>query len=213
MKEANFTSHAIRRISERCTLLQDDVKRILDHDGSVVIHLQKGGRYAHRLIYSVPDEDWFMVVQDGGDGGVLTVIPLDFLKGRTEVTAAHKRKARNRAVTLEKLKSAPPVAPVKTMPVQNSPPLPGWRINVFYHSAGRLTSKKIPDRSPEIYGGPEDWQKPGLIHEWVKGQVLAASIPLTSIVGFCATRGKITCRADYLMEHLPMTEQEISEFK
>ena len=79
MKEANFSNHAKQRIGERCSLSQDDIKRILDNDGTIVIHLQKGGRYAHRLLYSVTDEDWFMVVQDGGDGGVLTVMPLEYL--------------------------------------------------------------------------------------------------------------------------------------
>ena len=220
MKEANFSNHAKQRIGERCSLSQDDIKRILDNDGTIVIHLQKGGRYAHRLLYSVTDEDWFMVVQDGGDGGVLTVMPLEYLKGRTPVTAAHKRQARKRAVSLEKTKNAPPAKPTapqsnpaKKTPEQNKSPLPGWKVQVFYVLKGRHFSKKLEGRTLESHGVPTDWQVLGPIHHWVKSQLIESSIPLTSIKNFVASRGKITQNVDCLFENLPMTEEEIRLFR
>jgi hypothetical protein len=220
VKEANFSNHAKERICERCSLSQDDVKRILDNDGSVVIHLQKGGRYAHRLLYSVADEDWFMVVQDGGDGGVLTVMPLEFLKGRTNVTAAHKRQARKRALLLEKQKNTPPEKQTGQQPesakmtgVNKIPHLPGWRVQVFYFVEGRHLSKKLNGRTLESHGDPTDWQVLGPVHHWVKSQLIESSIPLTSVKGFVASRGKVMQNAGCLLENLPMTEEEIKNFR
>lgn len=222
MKEANFSNHAKKRIGERCSLSQKEIKRILDNDGTVVIHLQKGGRYAHRLLYSIADEDWFMVVQDGGDGGVLTVMPLEYLKGRTPVTAAHKRLARNRARKLENKtgkipESAPQisqqVATVKNLVVKDIPPFPGWRISVHYISNGRAQIKKLASRTPEDFGGPDDWQEPGMIHHWIKCQLIASAIPLTAIKAFFASKGKITEKMDSLLENLPLTEAEINMFR
>jgi hypothetical protein len=220
VKEANFSNHAKQRIGERCSLSQEEIKRILDNDGSVVIHLQKGGRYAHRLLYSLADEHWFMVVQDGGDGGVLTVMPLEFLEGRTSVTAAHKRQARKRAFLLEKKKSAPPdhhtgqhSEPAGKTSINNVPPLPGWRIQVFYVLEGRHLSTKLQGRTLESHGSPSGWQVLGPVHHWVKTQLIESSIPLTSIISFVASRGKITQNVDCLLENLPMTDEEISQFR
>ena len=219
MKKANFSNHAKKRIGERCSLSEDEIKRILDNDGTIVIHLQKGGRYAHRLLYSVADEDWFMVVQDGGDGGVLTVMPLEYLKGRTPVTSAQKRQARKRAVSLEKIKNSPPAkstAPQSepaNITVSNIPPLPGWRVQVFYVLDGRRLSKKLDGRTLESHGNPTDWQVLGPVHHWVKEQLIEFSIPLTSIINFVASRGKVTQNVDCLLENLPMTEEEIRQFR
>jgi len=222
MKEANFTNHAKQRIGERCSLSQSEVKNILDKNGTVVIHLQKGGRYAHRLLYSVRDEDWFMIVQDGGDGGVLTVMPLVFLTGRVTVTAAQKRVARSRAVKLENksIKNSPsvpqisqPVVAVTNLVVKDIPPFPGWRVSVHYIIDGRAQVKKIPSRTPEVFGNPDDWQKPGMIHHWIKCQLLASAIPVTAIKTFFASKGKITEKVDSLLEHLPLTEEEINSFR
>lgn len=222
MKKAIFSNHAKRRIGERCSLSQDEVKRILDNDGTIVIHLQKGGRYAHRLLYSVRDEEWFMIVQDGGDGGVLTVMPLEYLIGRVTVTAAQKRLARNRAIDLENKpgqipESAPQisqqVAAVKNLVVKDIPPFPGWRVSVHYILDGRAQIKKLASRTPENFGNPDDWQNPGMIHDWIKCQLIAAAIPLTAIMAFFASKGKVTQKADCLLENLPLTQEEINLFK
>lgn len=222
MKEANFTNHAKRRIGERCSLSQSEIKNILDADGTVVIHLQKGGRYAHRLLYSVRDKEWFMIVQDGGDGGVLTVMPLEYLSGRVTVTAAQKRVARNRALKLENQASAPPkpaatvetpvAANTKTV-VPDKPPFPGWRVSVHYILDGQTHIKKLGSRTPVDFGSPDDWQCPGMIHHWIKCQLIASAIPVTAIKAFFASKGKITERVDCLLENLPLTEAEINLFR
>ena len=49
----------------------------------------------------------FIVVQDGGNGGVLTVMPLEYLKHRLPVTAAQKRSARKKARSLETIPHTP----------------------------------------------------------------------------------------------------------
>jgi hypothetical protein len=215
VKEANFSNHAKQRIGERCSLSQEQIKRILDNDGTVVIHLQKGGRYAHRLLYSVADEDWFMVVQDGGDGGVLTVIPLEFLKGRTSVTAAHKRQARKRALSLKKMaKMEPPKKqdPIPAKSVKTIPPLPGWRVQVIHITDGMRHSKSL-GRTLEEHGDPPKWDVFGPVHVWTKSRLVDLAIPLSSVRGFVASKGKISQEADGLLEFLPMTEEEIKTFR
>ena len=216
MKPASLTRHARKRITERCGLSQDGLKRILDGNGGVAIHLQKGGRYVHRLIYSPKDEEWFMVVQDGGDGGVLTVMPLDFLEGRTEVTAAHKRQARHRAVEIMKPAKPAPPKPVAPPPPARKPkpdfvpptPLPGWKILVRWIDAGKVNSKNL-SRPPVEYGGPPDWTIPGPIHQWLKERLVQHGIPLTAIQQVWAEQRDGLAVVDQLLEHLPLTAEEM----
>ncbi len=93
MRSAKLTRHAEERLLERSKLHPDTLRRLLDRGASITIATQKGGRHAKRLLYSNADESWFIVIQDSNNGGVLTVIPLDFVKDRLPVTAAQKRSA------------------------------------------------------------------------------------------------------------------------
>ena len=222
MKPASLTHHARKRITERCALSQGELKRILDGGGGVAIHLQKGGRYVHRLIYSPKDEEWFMVVQDGGDGGVLTVMPLEFLEGRTEVTAAHKRQARHRAVEIMKpAKPKPlPPKPVAPPPPARKPkpafvppsPLPGWKVHVRWIVDGKEHLKNL-SRPPVEYGGPPDWIIPGPIHQWLKERLVENGIPFTAIQQFWAVQRDAIAVVDQLLEHLPLTAEEMGGTK
>src|SRR2546421_358030 len=99
MRNSNLTRHAEARLSERCKLSPQKLKRLLDNGVAVPVATQKGGRHATRLVYSSPDQAWFIVVQDADDGGVLTVIPLEYVKDRIPVSAAQRRSARSRVHT------------------------------------------------------------------------------------------------------------------
>jgi hypothetical protein len=73
MRNSNLTRHAEKRLGERCKLSPEKLKRLLDNGVAIPVALQKGGRHAKHLLYSCPDQDWFIVIQDANDGGVLTV--------------------------------------------------------------------------------------------------------------------------------------------
>jgi hypothetical protein len=219
VKPASLTNHAKLRVSERCSLTPEAVKQILDHSGTVHISLQKGGRYAHRLLYSSTDEEWFIVVQDGGDGGVLTVMPLDYLKDRTTVTAAQKRQARKRAADALKAAQQPVVEVVlaetpplpaadPSAPVASPASLPGWKIRVRYMIQGKSHFKTV-GRTLAEHGEPASWDQPGPINNWLKVRLMEASIPFGAVEAILAERKSVTHVIDALLEHLPLTEHEI----
>jgi hypothetical protein len=222
MKAATLTSHAKKRISERCGLSEKELRQLLDAGAGIAIHLQKGGRYAHRLIYSYKDDDWFMVVQDGGDGGVLTVMPLNFLEGRTEVTAAQKRQARSRANAVRKAAEAkpviatpepsepkaPPPPPPATPPAPQQEPLPGWKIRVRYSEGSKTHFKSLP-RTLAEHLGPAHWRNVGPVHHWLKERLVEAKIPVNAIECILAEWKGHSEQVDELLEHLPLTPEEI----
>lgn len=230
MRNATLTRHAEVRLSERCSLTPERLKCLLDHGASIPVATQKGGRHAKRLLYSPPDETWFIVVQDGNNGGVLTVMPLEYLKNRLPVTAAQKRSARKRVRSFETNKGNPSpcpasntntgpalsaAVPLATPPPESSEPPPtppgsGWRICVRYTAAGRPLFRALPRTDPE-HGQPCDWTTPGPIHAWLRERLLEAAIPFWAIQSISAQRRGEIHPADSLLEHLPMTPQEIEQ--
>ena len=84
---------------------------------------------------------------------------------------------------------------------------------MFYVLEGRRLSKKLDGPTLETHGDPTDWQVLGQVHHWVKNQLIQSFIPLTSIKNFVASRGKITQNVDCLLENLPLTEDEIRQFR
>lgn len=211
MKRASLTNHAKQRIDERCGLSFEEIRQLLDAEASIAIHLQKGGRYAHRLLYSHPDKGWFMVVQDGGDGGVLTVMPLEYLEWRGEVTAAQKRQARSRADEVRRAAKRAAASPPEKVPEAKAgliSALPGWKIRVRYVVEGETIFKHLP-RTPAEHGDPTNWLEPGLIQIWFKERLIEAGIPFGRIVGVMAGRKGNLEQAEQLLEHLPLTEDEL----
>lgn len=212
MKSASLTNHALSRLGERSSLSQEEITGILDAGGGIPISLQKGGRHAHRLIYSPRDEDWFMVVQDGGDGGVLTVMPLAFLEGRTTVTAAQKRQARRKAIDAQDAMkaAAAPVLTVLPPPASTQPTSTRlWKFRVRYRGEVRSIFKMLP-WVPFDLGGPEDWSVAGPIHLWLKERLVEAQIPIGKIESIAAiSRKQFVIPVEHIMEHLPMTAEEI----
>ena len=230
MRNASLTAHAEARLTERCTLTPDRLKSLLDHGASIPVATQKGGRHAKRLVYSPADQTWLIIVQDGSNGGVLTVMPLEYLKHRLPVTAAQKRSARKRARSLETIRRspshcpepntstgttpgavAPPASPsLEPSPPPSTPPASGWKISARYKAEGRQPLKTLP-RTDARHGQPAHWATPGPIHVWFRERLLEAAIPFRAIQSISAQRKGEIHQADCLLEHLPMTQQEIEQ--
>ena len=226
MRTAILTRHAAARLGERCKLSPENLKRLLDNGVTIPVALQKGGRHAKRLLYSTPEQAWFIVVQDADDGGILTVMPLDYLKDRIAVTAAQRRCARSRVLAFEKPRltratCAPAASPHPDSALDYAivPPLPeqfpmvkGLKLRVCYTSAGAVLYKNLSATLPE-HGDPAAWNTPGDIHVWLREQLIAAGIPFKS-VGHISARDKGQWEsADGLLEHLPLTAEEIDACK
>ena len=222
MQNANLTRHAEARLGERCKLSPDKLKHLLDNDVAIPVALQKGGRHAKRLLYSSPDQSWFIVVQDATDGGILTVMPLDFLKHRIPVTAAQRRSARSRVQAFENTRltrmcgseSSSPTSVISGENTVNLPPpnqtaaTDGWKIRVCYAIRGAAFYKNLSKTRPE-HGDPTDWIIPGPVHSWLRERLVEAGIPFRSVEHITAERRGLSESADCLLEHLPMTPEEI----
>ena len=223
MRNANLTRHAEVRLGERCKLSPEKLKNLLDHGVTIPVALQKGGRHAKRLLYSSPDQEWFIIVQDADDGGILTVMPLDYLKHRIAVTAAQRRSARSRVHAFEnprvtRTNCSPAASPAPKSSVDTVvalPPMPektsaanGWRVRVCYTTRGATFYKTLPRTHPE-HGDPTDWTTPGLVHSWLRDCLIEAGIPFRSVEHLTAEHKGLSESADCLLEHLPMTHEEI----
>ena len=215
MRISKLSMHACRRLSERSRLNPDQLKALLDNGATVPVATQKGGRFAQHLVYSSRDRNWFIVVQDADDGGVLTVMPLSYLDGRLPVTASQKRSARRRVLVFENPMRPPPVKAVSdsqrsTSSLQPTPgPLRGrWRIRACCTIDGNACYRNLPATNPD-HGDPEDWAEPGPIHVWLRERLIEAVVPFRSVHGLYAIRKDRSVCADVLLEHLPMTPDEI----
>ena len=103
---AYIRGHAFDRVSERLQMSPQEVADLLDQERYVLIGIEDGSSVAHKLIYSVLDNSWFVVIQDDVCGHVITILPAAFEK-RMEVSADAIRQARLLAEGELPLKSAP----------------------------------------------------------------------------------------------------------
>ena len=204
------------RLSERCKLSSENLKRLLDNGLTVPVATQKGGRHAKRLLYSSLDQAWFIVVQDADDGGILTVVPLDYLKNRIAVNTAQRRSARSRVHAFENPRATRTTGSAKTSPVavgqlpalNQSLATYGWKIRVCYTIRGSTSYKTLLRTLPE-HGDPANWTTPGPIHAWLRERLIEAGIPFKTIERITAERKGQSESVDGLLEHLPMTREEI----
>ena len=227
MRTAILTQHAATRIGERCKLSPENLKLLLDNGVTIPVALQKGGRLAQRLLYSITDRAWFIVVQDADDGVILTVMPLEYLKLRLPVTAAQRRSARSRVLAFERTRlrwSARSTisTPVPATAVENAAMPPptikqtsatnGWKIRVCYTAHCTILFKNLPKTLP-AHGDPTHWTTPGPVHSWLRERLIEAGIPFRSVEHVTAERQGLSESADCLLEHLPMTHEEIEACK
>jgi hypothetical protein len=219
MRNANLTQHAETRLAERSKLSPGALKCLLDNGVTVPVALQKGGRHAKRLVYSSADQDWLIVVQDAGDGDILTVMPLDYLKNRIPVTAAQRRSARSRVLAFERPRQRCSVtgSPVTATSAGNPvvPPSPkqpllaqGLKLGVSYTIGGALFSRNLPATLPE-HGAPATWAVPGEIHAWLRERLIEEGIPFKAILSIRVRWKGQWEIAEGLLEHLPLTFEEI----
>lgn len=94
-KILNLSDHAIDRIKERTRLCADDVAAIMFNNAYVNLGSKPGILKVHRLFFSTPDENFFVAICDELNGGVITVIPLEYQDNSYwKVTEEQKAEAR-----------------------------------------------------------------------------------------------------------------------
>lgn len=74
----HFSRHAFRRISQRTKLRCEEIAIILDQKLAINTGRKPGFNRNHLLFYSAPDDDFYVAIQDGLTGTVVTVLPLAF---------------------------------------------------------------------------------------------------------------------------------------
>ena len=93
--KARFTRHGYLRVvgdideERRLKLQLEEIAEILDQDKAVPVGPEK--RRIHRAIYSEPDDECFIVVQDHVNGEVVTILPFSH-HGRFVVDSMRVRK-------------------------------------------------------------------------------------------------------------------------
>jgi len=74
MKLTGITNHAKQRISERSTLSLYEIVDIVNAQRFEILGSKPGINKTHLLIYSIPDNAWFVLVRDCLNGDVLTLL-------------------------------------------------------------------------------------------------------------------------------------------
>jgi hypothetical protein len=74
----HFSRHAFERIAQRTKLSCDEIAYILDHKLTINTGRKPGFNRNHLVFYSAIDDDFFVALQDGHTGTVVTVLPLDY---------------------------------------------------------------------------------------------------------------------------------------
>ena len=74
----NFTQHAFIRAEERITLGIEEILQIIKWEMFVSIGTEKKTNREHRLFYSNPDAQCFVLIQDIKTNTVITILPLDY---------------------------------------------------------------------------------------------------------------------------------------
>ena len=215
MKAAIITTHAKERTKLRCSISPSELKTYLDHGIADVIGLQRGARYALRMFYSAEDDDYFIAIQSGGDGAVLTVMPLMYFDGRVVVTGAQKRSLRARTMRFlsQGHRTNDPgvedgVPAIPTEPKKRA--FVGYRIRVHAVIDGSLRIVTLGTRTDRIHGEPSDWERLGPIHYWLRERIVELGIPFSAAREIRAGRKCSDEQAyDCLLQHLPLTELEI----
>lgn len=74
----HFSRHAFERIAERTKLSCEEIARMLDRKLALNTGRKPGFNRNHLLFYSVPDDDFYVAIQDELTGTVVTILPLDY---------------------------------------------------------------------------------------------------------------------------------------
>ena len=79
---------------------------------------------------------------------------------------------------------------------------------VQYNKGGKSHLKNL-GRTPAEHGDPADWTIPGPIHHWLKDKLVKAGISFSGIERVTVERKDGAEQVDQLLEHLPLTPEEI----
>lgn len=74
----HFSRHAFERLAQRTHLSCEEIARILDRGLVVNTGRKPGLNRNHLVFYSVPDDDFFVAIQDELTGTVVTILPLEY---------------------------------------------------------------------------------------------------------------------------------------
>jgi hypothetical protein len=74
----HFSRHAFERLTQRTRLSCEEIARILDRRLVVNTGKAPGFNRNHLVFYSVPDDDFFVAIQDELTGTVITILPLEY---------------------------------------------------------------------------------------------------------------------------------------
>lgn len=220
MKRAFLTRHARERVQERSSLSLREVRRLLDDTATIQIGVARGGRQSHRLFYSIPDEAWFVAMQDADDGGVLTTLPLDYyINLHGPVTALARRQARKLARQWQ-AQRAREASPLTNPPVEHAtaspnatpvePPAPAatWKVHVTVSSNGSVASHSL-GRTEPAFGEPDSWDDQHPVHAWFRERFIALGVSYKYLLHVRLERGKLHRDGGMLVENMIMTAEEL----
>ena len=182
-------------------------------------------KYAHHLFYSPEDMEWFVAIIKNSRQ-ILTVMPADWEQDRVLITNAQKRSVRRKALEWERKgaksskmhldhsihSNSTPLIPVNTLAAKPSESigLPGWKVIIGYTLNGCHFAKNL-GRTMEDHGSPDDWNKPGEVHDWLKQRLVDIEIPVRAIRGIRVEKKSGSPLDGWaLLENLPMTQEEIA---
>ena len=236
MNHATLTFHATQRVDERCSIPAENLRQMIRDGASVVVEVVKAGKISKHLLYSIDDRDWFIAIQSMQDWGLLTVMPLGFLKNRISVRASQKRSARRLALNWEKSRVSASsqglmpnkesenssdskglaAAPNPSMPPpiilsepENLPMTCEWKVRVRYMSAGKVTFASLGKSLPE-HGSPSQWEPDNPVYQWLRQRLIEARIPFRAVENISLHQRNAVVSGDWMLEFLPLTEQEVA---
>lgn len=227
MQPAKLTNHAAQRLNQRCTLSVKQFKHIMDKSATVQLSQQRGGRLVHRLFYSIPDEAWFVAVQDDNTGEVLTTLPLAYFENfHGHVSAVDRRKARtlSRECEAEKLerqrleeanRTARSLAKVErkiAAEIVQARIANSWKVTVLLNENGNRNYRNLGRTAPD-YGDPEEWVSGHPVHLWFRERIDSICVPIRALSAVWLEKAKQGRPGDILLENLILSEEEIQSFR
>jgi hypothetical protein len=77
-KPVEMTLHASRRVEDRISISEEEVKKMISEEKCVTLYKEEGTDIYHHLFFSHLDNQCFVAVVNNHDGRVITILPLHF---------------------------------------------------------------------------------------------------------------------------------------
>jgi hypothetical protein len=99
----HFSNHSIERILQRTKLSCEEIASIIDRGLAVNTGRKPGFNRSHLVFYSIPDDDFFVAIQDDLTGKVVTILTLAYQENLAwRITEQDCTKARDLLCAAEK---------------------------------------------------------------------------------------------------------------